>query len=191
MNSLTKFLLYLSDWELFKKPQSSAIRASIINDILRVDSTKWYHPKLPNGETSLHWGTIETINGKQIFKNGDLDLYTYKHPDIPYDLKHCSSWTYRDGDEENLTEKDMRLIAEAFYSRKNKRIDNFSANVRILMFRYRQFAEVILFIIGLVGAAYWLFLLSPKIVIAILILMAICFIGSYAINELIKLVKSN
>lgn len=190
MNIITKTLLYLSDRELFKKPESPFLRQFVISDILRVDPAKWYHPKLPNGETTPYWGTIETVDGKQVFKNGDLDLYTYKHPDLKYDLKHYPLGTYPDGYGDKLTQKDMGLIADAFYSRKDKRTDRFSTNARILTFRYRQFTEIFLFITGLIGGIYLLFLWQPKIVIVALILTAICFVGGYALGELIKLIKS-
>jgi hypothetical protein len=111
-----KILLYLTDWELFSKPKSTEIRESVINDILRVDPKKWFHPKLPNGETCKYWGTIEKdADGKDICKEGTVDLFTNQHPDLDYLIKDYPMKTYKDGELHNLTEKDCRLIREAFY----------------------------------------------------------------------------
>ena len=73
MRKLTKLLFFITDWELFKKPNSMDIREQVVKDILSVDPTKWFHPKLPNGEVNSYCGTIEKDeNGKDVMKGIDF-----------------------------------------------------------------------------------------------------------------------
>lgn len=74
MKKLIKLLSLLTDWGLFKKPLSTKIRENIVKDILSVDGSKWFHPKLPNRKTCSFWGTTEIVDGEIVYKYGDVDL---------------------------------------------------------------------------------------------------------------------
>jgi hypothetical protein len=115
---IKKLLLILIDWELINKPKSTEIRESVVKDILNVDPKKWFNPKLPNGETNKSWGTKEKdINGKEICKDGTVDLFTYKHPDLNYSIKDYPLLTYKEGELDSLTKRDCYIIREVFYKR--------------------------------------------------------------------------
>ena len=97
MEKLLKLFLLATDWELFRKPFSTEIRDGVIKDILSVDSTKWFHPKLPDGKTDPNWGTRETIDGKLVYKQGTIDLYIYAHPDLTYRISDYPLGTCKEG----------------------------------------------------------------------------------------------
>ena len=114
-----KILNYLIDWQLFKKPKSTQITSSVINDILSVDATKWFHPKITDRRT-VYWGTVENINGKDVYKNGDTDLYVYEHPDLSYKIADFPSATCKQGEFKNVTEKDCEVIRRVLYTSLDK-----------------------------------------------------------------------
>jgi hypothetical protein len=122
MNRLKTLLLFLTDWELFTKPHSTKIREQVIKDILSVDGKKWFHPKLPDGEFAQGWGTIEVIDGKQIIKPGDVNLYVWEHPDLNYKIEDYPLGTCKAGEWKNVTEKDCLRIRDALYRAKNPRL---------------------------------------------------------------------
>lgn len=98
-----------------KKPNSIKIREQVLKDILSVDPSKWFHPKLPNGEVNMTWGTIEVIDGKEVHKPGDVDLYVYKHPDLNYNISDYPLGTCKEGEFNNVTKKDCGIIRDALY----------------------------------------------------------------------------
>lgn len=116
MKKLIKLLRLIVDWDLLKKPLSTEIRKSVVKDILSVDGKKWFHPKLPDGQTNPHWGTIETINGNEICKPGEVDLNVYEHPDLDYKIKDYPLATCKEGEFKNVTDKDCQIIRNALYA---------------------------------------------------------------------------
>lgn len=124
---MKKLLLLLTDWELFKKPLSTQIRENTVNDILSVDGKKWFHPKLPDGKTN-GWGTVETINGKQVYKEGTVDLYVYEHPNLNYRISDFPLATCKEGEFKNVTEKDCNIIRNVLYASHDK---TFSFNLKL------------------------------------------------------------
>lgn len=111
---------------------SRQITLGIIEDIKRVDKTKWYHPMVernteefkklfPNGQT---YGTYKHIKGKPILdEKGQLieddgpipNLYIRKHPDLDYEMNDLplSAYPIRE-DSKLLTRKDIEKITKVF-----------------------------------------------------------------------------
>ena len=115
--NLIKLAYYITDWELFKKPNSTAIRESVVKDILSVDPKKWFHPKLPNGETNPYCGTIEKDeNGKDVMKGIDFNIYKYEHPDLKYKIDDVPLATCKEGEYKNVTKKDCQIIRDVLYT---------------------------------------------------------------------------
>lgn len=192
MKNLTKLLFFATDWELFKKPNSIDIREQVVQDTVSVDSTKWYHPKLPDGKTNLCWGTIETIDGKQVCKEGTVDLYVYEHPDLKYRISDFPLATCKEGEFKNVTQKDCEIIRNVLYARDRKEKDSFYPNPKlftnswyILFHRLKYYSFLFIILPILVSLLYF----YPKILLAsVAILLFVCGVG-YAFEQCIKEVK--
>lgn len=187
---MRKLLLLLTDWELFKKPQSTKIRENTVKDILSVDSAKWFHPKLPDGKTNPYWGTIEIIDGKQVCKEGTVDLYVYEHPNLNYRITDVPLGTCKEGEFKNVTEKDCRIIRDILYTHKDNTISyinlKLASNPWYILYcksgwDYRLF--IFLLVLGLL---LYFFTKATLVIIGLL-----CFIGlwGYLFEQAIKQIK--
>ena len=187
---MRKLLLLLTDWELFKKAQSTKIRENTVKDIISVDGTKWFHPKLPDGKTNPFWGTMEIVDGKQIFKEGDVDLYVYEHPDLNYRIIDVPLGTCKEGEFKNVTEKDCKIIRDVLYTSHHKTVSyinlEFANNFWYILYHKSKYWHS-LFILSLVLGL--LFYFCTKITIAIIGLF--CFVGlfGYCFEQAIKQIK--
>lgn len=156
---LLNLLLKLTDRELFKKPQSTKIREQVVSDIMRVDPSKWYNPPLPDGQVAKGWGTIKyNDDGTTSYEPGKFDLYTEKHPDLDYAIKNYPSCTYKEGELDNLTGKDMEVIRAAKYSINTPHwyVGQFESSWHVVRHRLERFfidaAQIILFLGAVIGA---------------------------------------
>ena len=190
MKTLKQLLLLLTDRELFKKPRSTNIREQTVKDILSVDGKKWFHPKLPNGQTSPHWGTIEIIDGKEISKPGDVDLFIYEHPDLNYRISDCPLGSCKEGEFENVTEKDCEIIGSVLYASRDKTVSfiNLTLTNKLWYILYYKSKNACLFFIFLLVLCLLLYFFTKVTIVAIGFL---CFVGllGYAFEQVIKNIK--
>lgn len=155
-----KIIEFLIDWELFKKPSSTKLRNEIISDILSVDPKKWFHPNLPNGETNPYWGTFEIKEGKEVFSPGKLDLFTFNHPNLNYEIKVYPLICCKAGEFENITKKDCSIIRDVLYTSKDKSVNyinlNLCNNFWYIIYKKTEFYHSLLILIVVFISIYFL-----------------------------------
>lgn len=188
---MRKLLLLLTDWELLKKPKSTQIRENTVKDILSVDGKKWFHPKLPDGKTNPFWGTIEIIDGKEVCKEGTVDLYIYEHPDLNYRIADVPLMTCKEGEFKNVTDKDCKIIRDVLYSSHDDRPSTkinlkLANNFWYILYRKSKYWHSLFIFLLALGLSFYFF---TKITIAVIGLL--CFIGlfGYCFEQTIKQVK--